>query len=74
LFLGGPLSTQTMQEALKSGIDTAKSLHFATADDCASEMRRLLKPGDLVLLKASRGVGLEKVMDALAHHHGNGVV
>jgi UDP-N-acetylmuramoyl-tripeptide--D-alanyl-D-alanine ligase len=38
----------------------------ADAAEAASVMPELLEPGDTVLVKASRGVGLEAVADALA--------
>jgi len=31
----------------------------------------LVRPGDTVLVKASRGVGLEAVAEALEHEHGS---
>jgi UDP-N-acetylmuramoyl-tripeptide--D-alanyl-D-alanine ligase len=37
----------------------------ANAAEAASLARKLLRPGDLVLVKASRGIGLEAVADAL---------
>jgi UDP-N-acetylmuramyl pentapeptide synthase len=38
----------------------------ATAADAAAALPDLLQPGDTVLVKASRGVGLEVVAEALA--------
>jgi UDP-N-acetylmuramoyl-tripeptide--D-alanyl-D-alanine ligase len=41
-------------------------VHVATAADAAAAVPELLQPGDTVLVKASRGVGLEVVAEALA--------
>jgi UDP-N-acetylmuramoyl-tripeptide--D-alanyl-D-alanine ligase len=38
----------------------------ATADDAVPLVRGLVEPGDVVLVKGSRAVGLERVADALA--------
>jgi UDP-N-acetylmuramoyl-tripeptide--D-alanyl-D-alanine ligase len=37
----------------------------ATADEAAKELRTLLQPGDVVLVKGSRSVGLEAVAENL---------
>jgi UDP-N-acetylmuramoyl-tripeptide--D-alanyl-D-alanine ligase len=39
---------------------------FADAAECAATVASLLQNGDLVLLKASRGIGLEAVAEAIA--------
>ena len=46
------------------------ALHFADATLAADAMKTLLRPGDLVLLKASRGVRLETVAAALSRAGG----
>jgi UDP-N-acetylmuramoyl-tripeptide--D-alanyl-D-alanine ligase len=43
----------------------AGDVHVATAAEAASALPGLLQPGDTVLVKASRGVGLEVVAEAL---------
>lgn len=39
--------------------------HFKTARACAAMAPRLVDPGDVVMLKASNGTGLSRVVDAL---------
>lgn len=56
----GPLSRHT-------GTGFGGAVHWvATATEAAKLVPTLLEPGDTVLLKASRGIGLERVADALA--------
>ncbi len=44
----------------------ATSFFFATPQEAAAWLQAELRPGDLVLLKASRGVRLERALEALA--------
>jgi UDP-N-acetylmuramoyl-tripeptide--D-alanyl-D-alanine ligase len=43
-----------------------ESYNVADAGEAAALVRELIEPGDVVLVKASRGIGLELVCDALA--------
>jgi len=36
--------------------------HFDTTDECASELKNYVRSGDLVLIKASRGLAFEKLL------------
>ena len=40
----------------------------ASVDDATALLQSILRPGDAVLVKASRGVGLEAVTEALQQH------
>lgn len=51
--------------AKHSGLPAKNVLSVATAKDAILAMKNLLKPGDLVLIKASRGIGLDAVVDVL---------
>lgn len=60
LVVVGPLSRHT-------GTGYGGAVHWvATAAEAAKLVPTLLEPGDTVLLKASRSMGLERVADALA--------
>lgn len=63
IVLVGPRSEYIEQQAVHDGVEKKKILHFENADECANVITDLLKPGDLVLIKGSRGIGLEKVID-----------
>ncbi len=54
------------EAALKDGHILRKNIKsFDNAEDVIIELKALLKVGDLVLIKASRGIGLDRVVDAL---------
>jgi UDP-N-acetylmuramoyl-tripeptide--D-alanyl-D-alanine ligase len=57
----GPLSSASMPDAFGGESYTA-----ADADEAASLVAELVRPGDVVLVKASRGIGLETVAEALS--------
>ena len=63
--LVGPLSKHVMEEATHRGKPQGKFLHFADAESCAHAVSGCVRDGDLVFVKASRGVGLEAVIDAM---------
>jgi len=51
------------QAAMAQGVD---SLWLPSTDDAIAVLRAGLEPGDVVLVKASRSVGLERIVTALA--------
>ena len=71
-LLVGPLSNVVIDGAVEAGIDKEKLIGFADSSDAASEALNLLKQGDLVYVKGSRGIGLEKIIDLLKSPKGNG--
>jgi UDP-N-acetylmuramoyl-tripeptide--D-alanyl-D-alanine ligase len=58
----GPLARQLVAAASAHGVSGE---WFETAEQAASWVRGALEAGDVVLVKGSRGVGLERVVDAL---------
>jgi UDP-N-acetylmuramoyl-tripeptide--D-alanyl-D-alanine ligase len=52
--------------ALEAGLDPARAVFFPTVQEAARYCGSLLKPGDVVLVKGSRGVSLERVTELLA--------
>ena len=48
------------------GAGAPEERHAATVDDAIAILDEVLRPGDVVLVKASRSVGLERVAEALA--------
>lgn len=66
ILLVGPLSKHAYDSAKQAGVAPSKLHHYTDAAACAADVRQLVKPGDLVYLKGSRGIGLERVFDAFA--------
>ncbi len=71
-ILVGPLSGVVINGAVKAGIDRGKLIGFADSQAVVSEIANLLKHGDLVYIKGSRGIALEKIIDVLGSKKGNG--
>jgi len=51
--------------AVAAGLDPLRVHAVADRDECVALLRTVLRPGDAVLVKASRGAALETVVDAL---------
>jgi len=51
-------------------MSAARIVRFPTAEDAVNGLPDLVKPGDLVLVKASRAERLERVLDALRARFG----
>ena len=52
--------------ATAAGMSPANVVRYPAADACAIDIPAALRDGDLLLLKASRGIGLERVAKAIA--------
>ena len=55
-----------LEAAVLAGLPPARAVRCTSADEATSSLKMLIKPGDVVLVKGSRAVGLERVCDALA--------
>lgn len=56
----------TLMENLQDTLPAAKrGHHYATSDDLRADIAHRLDAGDVVMVKASNGVGLSKVVDAI---------
>ena len=61
----GPLSRHMAQGARLAGMGMDRILSFATSEDAAAQVPALLREGDLVLVKGSRGIRTETIVEAL---------
>ena len=66
LITVGPRAKFIADAARKKGMAEEKIRSFDTADEAGMEILGLLKSGDLVLIKASRGIQLDKIVKELA--------
>jgi UDP-N-acetylmuramoyl-tripeptide--D-alanyl-D-alanine ligase len=61
----GPLAREVLEGARGAGLPAAHLFHFADSAAAADAIGGIVEPGDAVLVKGSRGVRLETVVDAL---------
>jgi UDP-N-acetylmuramoyl-tripeptide--D-alanyl-D-alanine ligase len=61
----GPEAAAIAEGAREGGMKPESVFHFQTADDAAPEVASRLGPGDLILVKGSRGIGTDRVVRAL---------
>jgi len=63
LYCLGEDSINTVNTAIKDGIHYAE--HFYNKKDVADAVKSKIKPGDIILFKASRGIAIEKVISLI---------
>lgn len=61
----GPLAAAAAAGALEGGLDAGRVRHFPGVERALEVFPSLLEPGDSVVLKASRGVRLERLVERL---------
>jgi len=68
----GPLAQHIAHGAQSAGMSTA-CIHMTTQpEDAVALLRSLWRPGDVMLLKGSRGMAMERLVYPLAEHEGGG--
>ncbi len=61
----GPRSKSLVEGAANGGRSSDAIHHFADSEAAAAFLKEFIKPGDFVLLKGSRGIGLDRIITAL---------
>lgn len=72
LVLVGDLVRASAAGALEGGMKAERVVHWPSTEVALAELDALLRQGDTVLLKASRRVGLDRVVDHLKSRQGAG--
>jgi UDP-N-acetylmuramoyl-tripeptide--D-alanyl-D-alanine ligase len=65
VLLLGPLGAAVRRGAVRAGMLADAVRHAATHEEIAAELRARLRPGDSLLVKGSRGMGMEAVIRRL---------
>jgi UDP-N-acetylmuramoyl-tripeptide--D-alanyl-D-alanine ligase len=65
LTVGGEAASALAKAAVVAGLPETRVHYFETSDEAAIEAVRLVQSGDLVLVKGSRGVRTDRVVDRL---------
>jgi len=63
--IGGVPAAAMADAAVGAGMNASRVSHFASSDDAAAAVLHLVAPGDVVLVKGSRGVQTDRVVDRL---------
>ncbi|HSY52259.1 MAG TPA: UDP-N-acetylmuramoyl-tripeptide--D-alanyl-D-alanine ligase [Thermoanaerobaculia bacterium] len=61
----GKRSCALLDGAREAGFDAGQLHHFDDAQSAGGFLKTFIRPGDLVLIKASRGIGLDKIVNIL---------
>ncbi len=62
----GPHAAFIAEEAVRQGMQKSRVRHYEDVEEAKEELPRLIKSGDLVLIKGSRAMQLEKAAHVLA--------
>jgi UDP-N-acetylmuramoyl-tripeptide--D-alanyl-D-alanine ligase len=65
VVVGGPAARALADAAIEAGMAESSVVHAANKDEAAEVARQRIRPGDLVLVKGSRGIGTDLVVDRL---------
>jgi len=61
----GPAARRIAAGARAEGLDAARAPEFASSEEAAAKLPAMLKADDLVLVKGSRGVRMERIIERL---------
>jgi UDP-N-acetylmuramoyl-tripeptide--D-alanyl-D-alanine ligase len=62
-------AAEFVRAAAVAGHDKARTKYFEDSDEAGKFFAEFIHPGDLLLLKGSRGVKMEKILDAIEARH-----
>jgi UDP-N-acetylmuramoyl-tripeptide--D-alanyl-D-alanine ligase len=61
-FAAGSLAKEAVDAVVAAGVPAARARFFESLEALAAELKSSIQPGDAVLVKASRGMGLDRVI------------
>ena len=64
LLAYGPNGKRTLSGAITGGMAENKAMAFEDRDKLVAVLKRLAKPGDVLLFKGSRGMRMELILEA----------
>jgi UDP-N-acetylmuramoyl-tripeptide--D-alanyl-D-alanine ligase len=70
IAVGGPAAAALAKAAVSAGMAEGNVHYFATSDEAADFALTLVQPGDVVLVKGSRGVKTDRVVERLKSERG----
>jgi UDP-N-acetylmuramoyl-tripeptide--D-alanyl-D-alanine ligase len=62
-------ASQTVEGAVAAGLPRTQTKFFESSEEAAGFLSDFLVPGDLLLVKGSRGVKMERIVEALVARH-----
>jgi len=62
-------ASQIVEGAAAAGLPRSRAKFFASPQEAAEFLETFVAPGDLLLVKGSRGVKMEQIVDALIARH-----
>ena len=65
VFAYGPHADRVRDGTITGGMPDDKGMAFETQEELVKALRNAVRPGDVLLFKASRGMHLERALDAL---------
>jgi UDP-N-acetylmuramoyl-tripeptide--D-alanyl-D-alanine ligase len=68
--IGGAPARALADAAVRAGLPADSVRHVATSTEAAALVTALVRPGDLVLVKGSRGIATERVVERLSEEFG----
>jgi len=63
--VGGAAAARMSSAAQAAGMEHDRTAHFGTSDEAADALVGIVREGDLVLVKGSRGIGTDRVVERL---------
>jgi len=62
-------AAEMIEGAIAAGFNRAQTRFFASSEEAGAFVQQFFQPGDLLLVKGSRGVKMERIVEALIAAH-----